>query len=514
MAVSKHTDPATGQGAAQSEASTVELEAFRGRGQQTVDLTKRAPFGWWAVAVLAAVSLVDRMEQSVLAGALGSIQEEFGISDTLAGLLASGAGFAALLLVIPSGFIADRVVRTRAIAGILILWSLLSLGTGLAANFAILFAFRMILGGASVLNNPMTGSLLGDYYPRAARGKAYGIERLMYFLGNPIGIIAGGVIAEIFGWRWVFLGLVGPGIVIAILVFFLREPIRGLADGIDVERENRGLAAPISEEHQERTVEVAEDLSATASAGVVAEPPAPEQEPEPTKDVNLLTGKVWRDMLSLFKTRSLRLVFISQGLLFLGLGGLFFWTPRFYERAFDLESGAASGIAGGMGLIGILIGFGIGVRLGDRYQGVRAGWRVLLGSIGASIGVTGLIILAIAPNIPLSVLGWVTVNIGFFLSVPAFTAALADLSSAKRRGLVFALSTLIIQATSSLAPMIIGGTSDFVVSQGWAESSTSLRYSFAVLAIPVIAGIFVALRARSTYDAEASDARRQDNVTA
>jgi MFS family permease len=463
------------------------MAAFEGRGTQIIDLAKRAPFGWWPVAVLALVSLIDRMEQSVLAGVLSSIQEEFGIGDALAGLLASGAGFAALLLVIPAGFIADRVVRTKAIALILVLWSLLSLGTGLAANFAILFAFRLILGGASVLNNPMSGSLLGDFYPRAARGKAYGIERLFYFLGNPIGIIAAGIIAEVFGWRWVFIGLVPAGLLVAVFVFFLKEPNRGLADGIDIERDRRGLNPKIEDK--------------------------PERKRD-AEDVNLLSGSVWRDMLQLFKPRTLRLVLISQGLLFLGLGGLFFWTPTYFERAYALESGGAAGIAGGIGLIGILIGFGVGLRFQDKYQGIKPGWRVLLGSVGASVGAVGLFLMATAPILPLSVLGWLVVNIGFFLSVPAFTASLADLSGASRRGLVFALSTLVIQATSSLAPGLIGTISQVLADAGLADSSTSLRFAFATLVIPVAIGIFVALKARSSYDLEADEARRNDALSA
>jgi MFS family permease len=329
----------------------------------------------------------------------------------------------------------------------------------------------------------MSASLLGDFYPRAARGKAYGIERLFYFLGNPIGIIAAGIIAEVFGWRWVFLGLVPAGLLVALMVFFLKEPNRGLADSIDLERDRRGLN-PVIEEKPERKRDA--------------------------DDVNLLSGSVWRDMLGLLKSRSLRLVITSQGLLFLGLGGLFFFTPLYLEDTFGLESGGASGIAGGVGLIGILIGFGVGLRLQDLYQGIKPGWRVLLGSIGASFGAVGLLTLATAPSIAVAAIGWLVVNIGFFLSVPAFTASLADLSGASRRGLVFALSTLVIQLTSSIAPAIIGFVSDLVVAQGWTTASSSLRYSFATLCIPVIAGVIVALKARSTYDAEADEARRND----
>jgi MFS family permease len=462
--------------------TTMEMDAFVGKGTTVVDLAKKATFGWWPVFVLAFVAIIDRMEQSVLAGALSEIQADFNVSDTAAGALSTATGIAALLLVIPAGFIADRVLRTKAIALILALWSLLSLGTGLAGSFAVFFTLRVILGGASVLNNPMAGSLISDYYPRASRGRAYSIERLFYFLGNPVGIIVGGVVAEVFGWRWVFLGLVLPGLVIALLAFFLKDPKRGTADRIDLERERRGLV--------ERLDEVKPKT----------------KEPE----VDLLSSAVWTEMRKLLHRRTLRLVLISQGLLYLGLGGLFFWTPSFFQRAYDLESGAASGIAGGMGMVGILVGFGLALRLGDRYVGTRAGWRLLLGSIGISLGALGLFGLATANILPLSILSWITLNIGFFLSVPTFTAALADLSGASRRGQTFALATLVISLTTSVGPVIIGRISDWAQSSGIASEATSLRYSFATLTIPVVIGVFVALRARTTFDADADEARRSD----
>jgi MFS family permease len=467
--------------------ASYELDAYVGRGNKVIDLAKRAPFGWWPVTVLALVAIIDRMEQSVLAGALEDIQESFGIGDAAAGAIATATGLAAFLLVIPAGFIADRVNRTKAIAFILALWSMLSLGTGLAATFAILFAFRVVLGAASVLNNPMAGSLIGDFYPRAARGKAYGIERLFYFLGNPVGIIMGGVIAQLFGWRWVFLGLVIPGLVIAVLAFFLGEPKRGTADRIDLERERRGL-----------TPRAAEKAGGEREAD----------------DVDLLSSNVWRDMVGLLKQRTLRLVIISSALLYLGLGGLFFWTPSFYQRAFGLESGPAAGIVGGIGLLGIIVGFFIGLRLGDRYVETRPGWRLTLGSIGISLGVLGLAGLALSPVLGIAAFAFFLVNVGFFLSVPAFTASLADLSGASKRGLTFALSTLVISLASSIAPGLIGVVSEAVDNAGLASRSDSLRYSFALLVVPVVAGVFVALKGRSSYDADADEARRTDPAMA
>ncbi|MEU4236230.1 hypothetical protein [Actinoplanes sp. NPDC026619] len=41
-----------------------------------------APFGWWPAICVALVAAIDRVEYNLLAGALPTIQEEFGFSDS------------------------------------------------------------------------------------------------------------------------------------------------------------------------------------------------------------------------------------------------------------------------------------------------------------------------------------------------------------------------------------------------------------------------------------------------
>src|SRR6478609_10452352 len=106
----------------------VSMEVYKGRGATLVDIAKSAPFGWWPVVVLALVSFMDRLEQSVLAGAVPSIKEHFDVGNGAIGLVAAATSLAGIVLFIPAGRIADRTNRTRALAAVLVAWSLLSIG--------------------------------------------------------------------------------------------------------------------------------------------------------------------------------------------------------------------------------------------------------------------------------------------------------------------------------------------------------------------------------------------------
>lgn len=465
------TDP-TAEGAAGDRDRVVSMHVFRGRGPTDVRLHARAPFGWWPAVVLSLVSLLDRLEQSMLAGALPEIQEHFGLSDTQAGFIALATGVAGVVLFIPAGRIADRMNRKNGLAVVVGSWAVLSLGSGLAVTFAMLLAARTLIGAAGQLNNPAGSSLLADFYPGASRTKVFGIERLVYFLGNPLGVILGGVIAQLFGWRWVFIGLVIPGVVIAIFCWLLREPIRGTSDRIDAMRADLVTPAEVFTEQP------------------VAEAPAP---PEDDRS----DTSVWDDVRALLAVPTLRAVYIAQGILFLGLGGLFFWMPSLFKRSFGLEEGAAAGIVGMTGLVFISIGASIGIRLGGKYHGVREGWRIRLGAVGVAIGTGGIVMLGVAPVLPVAILGFGIANAGFMMAIPNFTAAIADLTPASRRGMAFSLMQLTIGLASAGGPQVVGIASDTI---------GDLQTALAIPVVPLVVAVFLAYRAHSGYERDAAAA--------
>src|SRR5262245_2971427 len=211
---------------------TITVEAFPGRGPVAIDPRRAAPFGWWAAFVIALVAFIDRVEYNLVAGALPAIQDHFDFGDTLAGAIPTASAIAGVLLLLPAGRLADTGRRTTIVALVVLTWAACSVLSGVATTFALFFVSRILLGAAGQLYNPPASSLLADYYPGRARGKAYGLERAGYYMGLPVGVAVGGALAEAVGWRSVFFIVAVPGVLVALLVLTVREPLRGLGDRI------------------------------------------------------------------------------------------------------------------------------------------------------------------------------------------------------------------------------------------------------------------------------------------
>ncbi|BCJ76756.1 MFS transporter [Catellatospora sp. IY07-71] len=443
---------------------TREITAYEGRPPVRVRRGRAAPFGWWPALAIALVALVDRIEYNLLAGALPAIQREFGFDDGAAGAIATAGAIAAVLLLLPAGRLADTGRRTWTVSAVVAVWALLTVGTGLAGSYAVLFGVRVLLGAAGQLYNPPASSLLGDLYPGPSRARAYGLERAAYFAGLPIGVIAGGALAEAVGWRTGFFLIAVPGAIIAALMLTVREPVRGIGDRLS-------------------TWYAGTEAAASTSAAV------PQTAP--------VQASITAQVRELWRISTLRSVVIGLSILFFGLGGLFFWMPSFYQREYGLDEAAAAAVGGGAGLVGILAGIGVGSWLGDRRHGRRAGWRVAFGGWSLLAGTAALAgAVSIGPFVP-QVVCFGLANVGFAGAIANLTAANADVVPAARRGLGFAVLQGLITLGGALGPWLIGEASD---------ATGSLRWAYAVVIAPLVIGSLVVLAAWRTYDADAAAA--------
>lgn len=444
-------------------ASTRQIAAFVNREPVEVDLDRGAPFGWWAAIVIAMVAFIDRVEVNLVAGALPAIQEHFGFGDTVAGAIPTAAALAGVVLLLPAGRLADSGRRTSIVALVVLVWSVCSIFSGLATSFALFFITRILLGAAGQLYNPPASSLLADYYPSRTRAKAYGLERAGYYTGLPVGVALGGVLAESLGWRGVFFVVAAPGLLIALLVLTLKEPIRGIGDRIDL---MRGGA-------------ITTDDGPAVIAG------------EPTT--------VLRDALGLLEIRTLKGVVTGLALLYLGLGGLFYWLPTFLERTQDLDYDAAAGLAGGVGGTGIVLGIILGSRLGDRGHGTRPGHRIKTGWSFLLLGAIALTAAVTLPGLPIILAAIALACVGFAGAIPNLTAASADVVPAARRGMGFALLQFLLTLGGAAGPLLIGVTSDLV---------GSLSLAMLALLPPLFLCLFVLRRTADFYEDDAAAALR------
>ncbi len=121
---------------------------------------------------------------------------------------------------------ADRGRRPRIIAGGLAVWSLMTFLSGAASNFAHLAWARMFVGVGEAVLTPAALSLLADRFPPERRAFASGFYYIGVPLGSGLSLIVSGWLAVAYGWRTCFFALGIVGILIAPLVFFIRETHR------------------------------------------------------------------------------------------------------------------------------------------------------------------------------------------------------------------------------------------------------------------------------------------------
>lgn len=189
------------------------------------------------LTVLNVMNFVDRQ---LLASFANFIVPDLDLSNTQFGLL-TGMVFIAFYAVMGlfMGALADMVHRPRLVAFGLALWSLLTAASGAAKGFVTLAIPRMFIGvGESVLT-PTSMSMLADRFPQNKLGFASGF----YYMGVPIGVgvslLIAGYLGPAIGWRNCFYILGLLGILLAIVMLFVRETPRKHLDPEDPSAHSR-----------------------------------------------------------------------------------------------------------------------------------------------------------------------------------------------------------------------------------------------------------------------------------
>ncbi|HNR22401.1 MAG TPA: MFS transporter [Steroidobacteraceae bacterium] len=199
------------------------------------------------LGVLLLVYTSNFIDRTIL-GTLGqAVKDDLGISDTQLGLL-QGFAFAVLytLLGIPLARLAERRSRVGIISICLFVWSGFTALCGMAQNFAQLLLYRIGVGIGEAGCSPAAHSLITDYFPAQRRATALSIYSFGVPLGTMIGAVAGGYIAQTFGWRQAFLIVGLPGIVLAVVTWIVvREPQRGQCDPIESRPLDTAPPAPL-----------------------------------------------------------------------------------------------------------------------------------------------------------------------------------------------------------------------------------------------------------------------------
>ena len=168
-----------------------------------------------AVGLLLTVTMIAFEALGVATAMPVTAEDLDGVS--LYGWAFSATTLASLLGIAVAGGQTDRHGPARPFAVGLVLFTAGLLGAGLAGSMPVLVAFRFLQGlGAGVLP-PVVYASIGRSFDEAGRARMFALLSSAWVLPGIVGPAVSGGVAEHFGWRWIFLGILPLVPVTAIL---------------------------------------------------------------------------------------------------------------------------------------------------------------------------------------------------------------------------------------------------------------------------------------------------------
>ncbi|MDQ3546356.1 MAG: MFS transporter [Verrucomicrobiota bacterium] len=347
-----------------------------------------------ALGLLLVINLFNYIDRYILAAVEPEIRAAFFSPDDPNAMAVSGllgtAFFVTYMLSAPAlGWLSDRFSRWVIVGIAVILWSLASGGSGLAATFGILLFTRILVGIGEGGYGPAAPTILADLFPLSVRGRVLSVFFAAIPVGGALGYVLGGLINAHLGWRWAFYLVTPPGLLLGLLCFTQRDP-RG-----------RG------------------------------------------PDRQKLARPKWDDYLALFRTRSYVINCFAQTAMTFAIGGLAFWISAYLRyRGLPPSSTAIFGLITAVsGLLSTLIGGIVADWLRPRHPGSYFS----VSGIGMLLAAPLFVAMLFTP-FP-AAWGFLFGAIFFaFLNTGPSNTALANVTPPAVRATAFALNILVIHA--------------------------------------------------------------------
>lgn len=204
-------------------------------------------YAWYALALFVVVYIFNFIDRQILSILAESIKADLELDDAQLGFL-YGTAFAVFysLFGIPLGRLADSWYRGKLMAIGLALWSSMTALSGFAQNFGQLAVARIGVGIGEASASPAAYSMIADYFPKEKRATALSIYSAGLYIGGGLALPIGGfVISEwarrfpdpamaplgLAPWQAAFLAVGLPGLLLAVWIWTLKEPLRGAIDG-------------------------------------------------------------------------------------------------------------------------------------------------------------------------------------------------------------------------------------------------------------------------------------------
>lgn len=384
----------------------------------------------YALTVLTFINLFNYLDRWVLPAVLEGIKRDLHLSDANLGWLATGFIIVYMLTSPVFGTLGDRRRRPPLIALGVAIWSVATAAAGFARGFVSLFTARATVGVGEAAYGTIAPALLSDHFPLEKRGRVFAVFFAAIPIGSAAGYMVGGLVDKHFGWRAAFWVAGAPGLLLALLVMFVREVPRGL-----------------------------HDQSAVGSAQ---------------------RAESWiQSYLQLFRNRQYLLTCIGYAMWTFALGGLGVWTPSFLVRVRGMSQQDATVTFGAIVLITGFVGTFAGGWLSDYLLKFTKESYLWVCGITTLLAAPLALIAFNHPNKSVWLTAMVAAEVLVFASTGPVNSAIVNLVAPGERATALALSILLMHLLGDVpSPPLIGYLSD----------ASSLQRAFLIVPVAILAG--------------------------
>jgi predicted MFS family arabinose efflux permease len=393
------------------------------------------PLAAYTVFMLLIVHVISHIDRSILGILLEPIKADLGYSDTQLGFL-SGIAFALFYatLGIPAAWLADRSNRRNFVAIACAFWSVMTALCGAAQNFVQLALARVGVAVGESGAGPASVSIISSLYARERRARALAVYAMAASIGVLVGHPIGGTIADTWGWRYAFVAVAAPGVLIALIVRFT-----------------------VPEPHRQITTTKQDETQSMRAA-----------------------------LAFILRSKACRYLMFGAAISAFLNYGLGSWVPAYLMRSHDMSASGVglnvSPITGVCGMIGGLLGGQLADRLGAR----NPVWTARMITIAKLIAFPMLVGFFLIPTLKSALFAYfLAVFFGAVYLGPTY-AMIQSVVPVTMRATAAAVQLLIINLIGlGLGPQLVGVLSDALRAE---YGNESLRIALAVFATAHIPG--------------------------
>ena len=368
-------------------------------------------------ALLFLLYMFDYIDRMVISSLFPFLKADWNLTDKECGALVSVVYFSIVLFTFPISILVDRWSRRKTIGLMAVIWGIATAMGAFSKSFKQLFSTRTIVGIGEAGYAPGGSAMMSALYPVEKRAMMMGLWNASIPLGSAIGIAIGGFIAAQWGWRHA-LGIVAvPGLIIAILFFFIKDY---------------------------KTVELDKSLS----------------ENELTDKKRKVRMSI-KDMLKEFLSKpSLLFTYFAMAGVVFATNSLIVWLPSYFNRVQGMEMGPA-GMKASIVMLLAIVGAPLGGYIADRWRRKKVNARLLVPSITSFISAVLMFLAFNIFNGKMQYLLLLSVGVSVTAFIAAAAAVTQDVVHPGLRAMSYAIAVVVQNLLGSTpGPIVMGAISD------------------------------------------------------